>query len=113
MKSLKELCIETILNNNINYKELHDNVYYIIEDKQKERYIQEHKQKFRDTLYIFNTINYDTQGMTEDYTIYKIQPIKSQDFLSYNHILIVYKTNDYSGYHRRYIQEIEFDPEQV
>jgi hypothetical protein len=51
--------------------------------------------------------------MTQDYTIYKIQPIKSQDFLSYDHILIVYKTNDYSGYRKRYIQEIEFDPEQV
>jgi len=64
-------------------------------------------------LYIFNTINYDTQGMTQDYTIYKIQPIKSQDFFSFDHILITHKTNDYSGYHRRYIQEIEFYSDEV
>lgn len=80
MKSLQELCAETILDNNINYQELHDYAYYIIEDKQNERNLQEHKLNFKDTLYIFNTINYDTQGMIHDYTICKIQPIKSQDF---------------------------------
>jgi hypothetical protein len=111
MKTLQELCAETILDNNINYQELHYYAYLIVENKQTERNLQIHKQKFKDTLYIFNTINYDTQGMTQDFTICKIQPIKSQDFLSYDHILIIYKINN--NYYRRYIQEIEFDLEQV
>lgn len=112
-KSLQELCAEIILDNNINYQEPHDFAYYIIEDKQNERNLQEHKQKFKDTLFIFNTINYDTQGMTQDFTIYKIQPVKSYDIESYDYILIRYKTNDYSGYHKRYIQEIEFYSDEV
>jgi hypothetical protein len=108
LKSLQELCAETILDNNINYQELHYYAYLIVENKQKERNLQIHKEKFKDTLYIFNTINYDNQGMIQDYTIYKIQPIKSRDFISYDHILIVYKINGDLGYRRRYIQEIEF-----
>lgn len=113
MKSLQELCTVCILDNNINYQELHDYAYYIIEDIQNERNLQEHKRNFKDTLYIFNTINYDTQGMTHDYIICNIQTIKSHDFFSYDHILIVYKINNSLNFHRRYIQEIEFYEDQV
>lgn len=47
MKTLQELCAETILDNNINYQELNDYVYYIIEDKLNERNLQKHKQNFK------------------------------------------------------------------
>ena len=44
LKSLQELCAETILDNNINYQKLHYYAYLIVEDKQKERNLQIHKE---------------------------------------------------------------------
>lgn len=113
--SLQVLCMKTIIDNNLNYSILPFCLQDIID-------YEIHKNKFKDTLYILNTIYADTSNV-KDMLLLKVKPV-SKDELSdyafvednekYNFIFItfLYKTNSQTFKSTRFIQElseIEFD----
>lgn len=113
MSSLQVLCMKSIINNNLNYSELHYYLKYMID-------FELHKMKFGETLYIINTIYADTSNV-KDMLLTKVKVVSKDEVVydieddeKYNFIFIKYlyykNGNSYEG--TRFIQElsdIEFD----
>lgn len=116
MSSLQVLCMKSIIDNNLTYSILP----YFLQDM---IYFELHKMKFKDTLYILNTIYADTSNV-KDMLLLKVKTV-SKDELSdyafmeeddekYNFIFIAFlcKGNHAVFKSTRFIQElneIEFD----
>ena len=98
--SLQNICINTIINNIIDYKELPahlvDNIYFEI-----------HKRAFNNTLLVLDII-YEEMVYIDNISITKIKPCKRKDvdWSDLDYIFIKYKIN--TSTYNKYIQKIEF-----
>lgn len=111
--SLQVLCVKSIMDNNLDYTVLPDCLTQIVD-------YEIHKIKFKDTLYILNTIQYELDNV-DNFILIKVRPVSKEDLVydveddeKYNFIFVKYlyykERNVYEG--TRFIQElsyIEFD----
>jgi hypothetical protein len=72
VSSLQVLCMNSIINNNLNYFELSYTLSDMID-------YEKHKQMFKDTLYILNTISYEMNNV-KDFILVKVKPVVKEIF---------------------------------
>lgn len=113
MSSLQVLCMKSIIDNNLNYSILP----YFLQDMID---FELHKMKFKDTLYILNTIYADTSNVN-NILLKKVKVVSKDDIVydveddeKYSFIFVkyLYYKNGKSYESTRFIQElseIEFD----
>lgn len=105
--SLRVLCVKSIMDNNLDYSILPECVNDMIN-------YEMHKIKFKDTLYILNTIKYDLDNI-DNLLLIKVQPVFKEDFVydddeKYNFIFVkyLYFNGRYVYEGKRFIQELSY-----
>ena len=86
--SLQVLCVRSIMDNNLDYTILS----YVLQDMID---YEMHKIKFKDTLYILDTVKYELDNV-DNFLLIKVQPVSKEDLVydvedeKYNFIFVKY-----------------------
>lgn len=86
--SLKVLCVRSIMDNNLDYTILS----YVLQEMID---YEMHKIKFKDTLYILDTVKYELDNV-DNFLLTKVQPVFKEDLVydvedeKYNFIFVKY-----------------------